>query len=55
MRNVQTQAQTGASVSPYADYNDGPILLTRRGEEWGVTATAVQSHITSPRSGAGQI
>ena len=31
MRNVQTQAQTWASVSPYADYNEGLIVLTGSG------------------------
>lgn len=30
-RNVQTQAQTWASVSPYADYNEGLIVLTGSG------------------------
>lgn len=33
MRNVQTQAQTRASVGPYADYKDGLIVLTGRGGE----------------------
>ena len=70
MRNVQTQAQTWASVSPYADYNEGLIVLTGSGgrrvseeggggggreERRGGAATAVQSHSTSPPSGAGQI
>lgn len=36
MRNVQTQAQTWASVRPYADYNEGLIVLTgREGKEEG--------------------
>lgn len=30
MRNVQTQAQTRASVGPYAAYKDGLIVLTGR-------------------------
>lgn len=58
MRNVQTQGQTWASVSPYADYNEGLIVLTGRREGRGgcvCAATAVQSHSTSPPSGAGQI
>lgn len=33
VRNVQTQAQTRASVSPYADNSDGPIVLTGREDE----------------------
>lgn len=64
--NVQTQAQTWASVSPYADYNEGLIVPTAREgrdgkggkrEAGGVAAaaTAVQSHSTSAPSGAGQI
>lgn len=37
MRNVQTQAQTRASVGPYADYKDGLIVLTgrERGQDGG--------------------
>lgn len=53
MRNVQTQAQTRASVSPYADYKDGLIVLTGRGV--AVAATTVHSHSVSPASEAGQI
>ena len=59
---VQTQAQTWASVSPYADYNGGLIVLTGREGTGGggvgvggLPATAVQSHSTSTPSGAGQI
>lgn len=56
MRNVQTQAQTWASVSPYADYNEGLIVLTGRGWEGvAVAAATVQSHSTSPPSETGQI
>lgn len=53
MRNVQTQAEKRASVSPYEDYRRKP-----RCAEWegmGVTATAVHSHSTSPPSETVQI
>lgn len=64
MRNVQTQAQTRASVGPYAAYKDGLIVLTGRcggggGAGWrrvdAVAATTVNSHSTSPPSRAGHI
>lgn len=53
MRNAQTQAEKRTSVNPYEDYRRKP-----RCAEWewmGVTATAVQSHSTSPPSETVQI
>lgn len=53
MKNVQPQAEKGASVSPYEDYRWKPHCAEWEG--MGVTATAVQSHSTSPPSETVQI